>query len=214
MEGCGSCTLFLFCFRRFRFRPCFPWFISGREKCQKKPPPEITTVFSRNHPPPPRGAFLFRSTRGTPSLPFDLLVREIPSPARNRGSAPNWSYTFRNGSPRVRVQLVRRTDNSETTFEKWRQLCMMNHQLLEQRQQLCCRMRQIQGRNRFFDIKKFLCYNIYRKRKKRFAIHHSLCRLKQAVGWRRCGLPSCRALPFYASGQQRQVLATRFLLFA
>ena len=62
--------------------------------------------------------------------------------------------------------------------------------------------------------KKFLCYNIYRKRKKRFQIHHSLCRLKQAVGWRRCGLPSCRALPFYASGQQRQVLATRFLLFA
>ena len=26
---------------------------------------------------------------GTPSPPFDLLVWEIPSPARNRGSAPN-----------------------------------------------------------------------------------------------------------------------------
>ena len=25
---------------------------------------------------------------GTPSPPFDLLTREIPSPARNRGSAP------------------------------------------------------------------------------------------------------------------------------
>ena len=38
--------------------------------------------------PPPRGASLFRSTWGTPSLPVDLLTREIPSPARNQGSAP------------------------------------------------------------------------------------------------------------------------------
>lgn len=26
---------------------------------------------------------------GTPSPPFDLLVRDFPSPARNQGSAPN-----------------------------------------------------------------------------------------------------------------------------
>ena len=36
-------------------------------------------VFPEPSPPPPRGASLFRSTGGTPSLPFDLLVREIAS---------------------------------------------------------------------------------------------------------------------------------------
>ena len=35
-----------------RNRPCSPSFFSGREKCQEKPPPQITSVLSRNHPPP------------------------------------------------------------------------------------------------------------------------------------------------------------------
>ena len=48
----------------YRPRPCPPRFISGRENSQEKPPPRITTVFSRNHPPARGGFFPVPLHRG------------------------------------------------------------------------------------------------------------------------------------------------------
>lgn len=108
-DGTAGVPSSLFGFRRFR--SCSPWFISGRENCREKPPPEITTVFSRNHPPPPRGASLFRSTGGTSSLPFDLLVRGI--------SSRSWSAV----PLQIATALQKRiSTHKNSTYEKNRQL--------------------------------------------------------------------------------------------
>ena len=45
-NSCPSCYLTVCC-----SRPCSPCFVSGRENCQEKLPPDLTTAFSRNHPP-------------------------------------------------------------------------------------------------------------------------------------------------------------------
>ena len=130
------------------------------------------------------------------------------------GSAPNWNCTFKNRSSTRKNSTCEKNRQLRNNF--WEVAVTSNYPATTFRAKATTLL-QNEANTRlkpFLWYKKILCYNICRKREKRFVSHGSLCSLKQAVGWRRCGLPSCRALPFYASGQQRQVLATRFLLFA
>ena len=123
-DGTAGVPSSLFGFRRFR--SCSPWFISGRENCREKPPPEITTVFSRNHPSR-REALPCSAPPGVlPAYPLTFLWGKLPA-ARDLRFRSKLKLHFQNQISTHKNSTCEKNRQLRNNF--WEVTATSNHQV-------------------------------------------------------------------------------------